>query len=297
MIDDLRSIAIFAETITQGSFRAAATQLGLSPSVVSYHVTQLEKRVGTALIYRSTRKLSLTHEGDLLYQSAKDMLTAADQGLNRITAKDDRRVGGKLTITLPAGLSRAPINKQIAEFAKLYSNIKLKISYTDLSQDLIGQGIDLAFRAGDMKDSSLRSKRIGQIERKLVCSIDYLENQIKPKALNDLAAWDWIKLEMLPSRRTLIDASGQRIDISFNSRITVDSVDAMTQLCIHGMGLATPPSYLIEEELKLGKVVELFRECHVCPIPLFAVWPANVSENSNSKRLLSYLISNNKDNL
>lgn len=297
MIDDLRSIAIFAETITQGSFRGAATHLGLSPSVVSYHVTQLEKRIGTALIYRSTRKLSLTHEGELLYQSAKDMLTAAEQGLNSITAKDDSTVSGKLSMTLPAALARAPINKQIAEFAQSYPKIELKISYTDMSQDLIGQGIDLAIRAGDMKDSSLRSKRIGQLERKLVCSTDYWESQAKPKSPNDLAAWDWIKLEMLPSHRTLIHTSGQSIKISFHNHITVDSADAMAQLCIYGLGLATPPSCLIEDALNLGNLVELFKEWHVSPIPLFAVWPANVSENSNSKRLLNYLTSNKKDDL
>ncbi len=77
MIDDLKAIAVFAEMARQGSFRAAADVLGLSPSVVSYHVSQLEKRVGTALIYRSTRKLSLTHEGQVLYQHAQTMLDAA----------------------------------------------------------------------------------------------------------------------------------------------------------------------------------------------------------------------------
>jgi DNA-binding transcriptional LysR family regulator len=77
MIDDLRALAIFAETIRKKSFRGAARVLNLSPSVVSYHVTQLEKRVGTPLLYRTTRKISLTHEGEILYAHASDMLAAA----------------------------------------------------------------------------------------------------------------------------------------------------------------------------------------------------------------------------
>lgn len=106
MIDDLRAMAIFAQTIKQGSFRGAAKTLKLSPSVVSYHISQLEKRIGSALIYSSTRNLSLTHEGSLLYQHAQQMMDAARQGLSMVSAQQSL-LSGKLTISLPSALTRA----------------------------------------------------------------------------------------------------------------------------------------------------------------------------------------------
>ena len=288
MIDDLRAIAIFAEMARQGSFRGAAKVLGLSPSVVSYHVSQLEKHVGTALVYRSTRKLSLTYEGEILYQHARDMLTSAREGLSKVST-DNNEPSGKLTVTLPSALTRAPVNYEIAEFCKLHRGIDVHILYTDVLQDLIANGIDIALRVGDMKDSSLKSKRIGQVERKLVCSTDYWAQQAEPNHPQDLASWHWIKLAMLPSSRSLIHLDKQSEQITFDSHLTVDNVEAMTQFCILGLGLATPPDFLVDEPLTSGTLVEVLQEWQVAPIPLYAVWHANASDNSNIRRLLNFL--------
>ncbi len=288
MIDDLRRIAIFAEMARQGSFRGAAKVLGLSPSVVSYHVSQLEKQVSTALVYRSTRKLTLTHEGEILYQHARDMLTSAREGLSKVST-DNNEPGGKLTVTLPSALTRAPINYEIAEFCKLHRGIEVHILYTDARQDLIANGIDIALRVGDMEDSSLKSKRIGQVERKLVCSPEYWAQQVEPNHPQDLASWHWIKLAMLPSSRTLINTDKQSEQITFSSHLTVDNVEAMTQFSILGLGLATPPDFLVEEALNSGTLVEVLQEWQVAPIPLYAVWHANATDNSNIRRLLNLL--------
>jgi DNA-binding transcriptional LysR family regulator len=101
--------------VRQKSSRGAAKLLNLSPSVVSYHLTQLEKRFGTSLLYRSTRKISLTHEGEILYQHAADMLSCAQQGLSKISSVSPEP-SGRLTVALPSVITRAPINRQIARF-------------------------------------------------------------------------------------------------------------------------------------------------------------------------------------
>ncbi|AAZ28069.1 LysR family transcriptional regulator [Colwellia psychrerythraea] len=289
MIDELRAMAIFAETIKQGSFRAAAKELKLSPSVVSYQVTQLEKSVGTALIYRSTRKLSLTSEGGVLYQYALNMIQAAQQGLNQV-AIEKQELRGTLTLTLPSALIKSEISKKISQFSKLHPFLNFKLFYTDDRQDLIHQGIDLAFRAGSMDDSNLKSKRVGEINRKLVCSYDYWKENIPPISPQDLTTWNWIKLDMLPNHRTLVNSAGEKCDIDFESNISVNNVEAMTQLCINGAGIATPPDYLIEKEIENNALVELLPNWQVESIPLYAVWPSNVFQNSSVKRLLEFLI-------
>jgi len=289
MIDELRSIAIFAETIKQGSFRAAAKALKLSPSVVSYQVTQLEKSVGTALIYRSTRNLSLTSEGKVLYQHALHMIQAAHQGLSQVSS-EQQGLSGTLTITLPSALIKSELSKKISQFSQLHPCLHFKLFYTDKRQNLIHQGIDLAFRAGEMDDSNLMAKRIGEINRKLVCAYDYWKEHKKPTSLSDLATWNWIKLDMLPNHRTLVNSDGEKNQLSFNSNITVNSVEAMTQLCINGLGVATPPDYLVEREIKDSVLIELLPTWQVEPIPLYAVWPNNVCQNTSVKRLLEFLI-------
>lgn len=289
MIDKLRSMAIFAETIKQGSFRAAAKELKLSASVVSYQITQLEKSVGTALIYRSTRSLSLTSEGEVLYLHALNMIQAAHQGLNQITSQR-KELRGTLTLSLPSALIKSDLSKKIAQFSKLHPCLNFKLFYTDDRQDLIHKGIDLAFRAGEMDDSNLMSKRIGEINRKLVCSYGFWKENKNPISPPDLTKLNWIKLDMLTNQRTLINSHGEKNVISFKSNISVNSVEAMTQLCINGAGVATPPDFLIENEIKNNMLIELLTNWQVEPIPLYAVWPNNAFQNNNTKRLLDFLI-------
>ena len=93
MIDELRAIAVFAKTVEAGSFRAAARELSLSPSVVSHHVSQLEDKLGVALLYRSTRRLSLTHDGEKLFHHAKEMLASAENGFDAIAKRANEPTG------------------------------------------------------------------------------------------------------------------------------------------------------------------------------------------------------------
>jgi len=289
MIDELRSMAIFAETIKQGSFRGAAKELKLSPSVVSYQVTQLEKFVGATLIYRSTRNLSLTSEGRVLYQYSLNMIKAAKQGLSQVTS-EKQELRGTLTLTLPSALIKSEISQKIAKFCKLHPNLNLKLFYSDSRQNLIHKGIDLAFRAGQMDNSNLICKRIGNINRKLVCSYDYWKEKQQPTSPPDLAKLNWIKLDMLPNYRTLINSHGEKSDINFESTVSVNSVEAMTQLCISGVGVATPPDFLINNEIENNLLVELLPSWQVEPIPLYAVWPNHNFQSSSAQRLLDYLL-------
>jgi len=287
MINNLKALAIFAELIKQGSFRAAANTLGLSPSVISYHINQLELHLGTALIYRTTRKLSLTHDGTELLHHVKLMLLQAEKGLHSLSHRKEQPEG-KLKITLTSALIHAPITKKIAKFALQYPQIQLDISYTDEQQDVIAQGIDLAIRAGSMQDSSLIAKRIGEIKRTLVCSTSYFKQQEALQSVEELAGWQWIRLAMIPNMRTLTH-QGETVDIHFQHQITVNNVEALTELTIHGVGLSTPPNYLVETALNSGQLVEVLPQWQVQPIPLYAVWPANVGENLLMTLLLSFI--------
>ena len=288
MIDDLRAMAIFATTIQLGSFRAAAGRLNLSPSVVSYTIGALEKRLHTTLLYRSTRRLSLTTEGETLYQHAVAMLEAANRGLDAIN-QTQRELRGHLSISITSALLESALNEALSAFLVQHPSVQFKLEYSDQQTDLISRGVDLAIRAGRLEDSSLKSRRLGQIPRVLVCSKAYFDSHTIPTSPHDLAQWDWVQLGMMPSERTLIGPDGETQSVSGQSRLTVNSVVAMTQYCIAGMGLCTPPAQMVATALKQGVVIEVLPDWQVTPIPYYALWPNTAVGNEIRTRLLTFL--------
>jgi len=143
MIDRLRQMAIFAKTIDHGSFRAAAKELRLSPSVVSHHISQLEESLGVALLYRSTRKLSLTSEGERLLVAARNMLQAVETELVDLSSSANTP-SGELRLTMPSVLSQSHFTDRIAAFSKAYPRITLSLDFSDTRRALIDDGFDLA---------------------------------------------------------------------------------------------------------------------------------------------------------
>lgn len=287
MIDDLRAMAVFAKTVEMGSFRAAAKELQLSSSVVSHHVSQLESRLGVALLYRSTRQLSLTHHGAQLFESVKAMLAAAETGLNAM-ARQSQEPSGTLRITVPAFFSRGTLLEDIAAFAQAFPKVLLSINFSDVKQDLIQEGIDLAIRIGQLQDSALKSKKLFDVRRKLVVAPHYRSGRAV-EAPQDLAQWDWIGLSMRPDFKTLSNAAGETCKIEYQPRISVDSIDAVCQLAIAGLGLATPPAFMVEDAIAAGRLIDPLPGWQVEALGAYAVWPANAARESLTLRLIRFL--------
>jgi DNA-binding transcriptional LysR family regulator len=138
-------MAVFQAVADAGSFRGGAKRLGLSPSVVSHHVTQLEMQLGVALLYRSTRRLSLTDAGTDLLASARRMTQAADDGLASIQRRRDQPAG-RLRVTVPSGGQHPSFGLRLPEFIRRYPGIILSVNFTDTFADLGGSDFDLAIR-------------------------------------------------------------------------------------------------------------------------------------------------------
>lgn len=287
MIDDLKAIAIFVETIRQGSFNGAAKKLGLSAPSVSYNVAALEKRLGCALIYRTTRRLSLTDEGEQLFFHAKIMLESAERGIQSISDTHNY-LRGKIRVTITTALLNSDISRSIAKFAQENPLVNMSINYTDQSENLYADSLDLAFRAGKLKDSTLKCKRLGEIERKLVCAKTYFDQMPPPKHPTDLEQWTWLNLMMMPKSRVL-RKNQSSVTVTGHQQLSLNSVEAMTFFCRQGSGIATPPDHLVTKFIADNSLVELLPDWHVEPITFYALWPSNTSKNSLSKKLLSFI--------
>lgn len=287
MINELKGMAIFAQVIKKGSFRAAAKELSLSPSVVSYHISLLEKRMGAALIYRSTRHLSLTNEGKRFYHCAEQMMEAAKLGVAQLGG--DVEPFGQLTLSLPTALCQSPLINKIAVFAKHFPKVNLALSFTDNNENIIEKGVDIALRAGELEDSSLKVKKLGVIERMLVCAPVYYATHPVPNTLDDIISWHWIKLKQLPNHRTFCLGKNRSRQVKFAHQVSVDNVEAISYLCQQGLGLATLATYQANPLVSEEKLVHVLPDWKVEPIPIYALWAANVSANSLTKKLLTYL--------
>ncbi|GEA11249.1 LysR family transcriptional regulator [Alteromonas sp. KUL49] len=287
MINELKAMAIFAEVVKLGSFKAAATSLNLSPSVVSYHIAKLEENTGSALLYRSTRNVSLSSEGERFYQHVKNMLNAAQQGMALLSSQQSQPFG-KLKITMPTALSRSSLNDRIADFALAYPKIELHIDYSDTRSRIIDEGVDITIRAGALEDSDLKSTKIGEIKRLLVCTPELYRKHSKPVKPKDLTCWNWIKLQQLSNSRVFV-REGQRQTLVFNSQIEVNSVEAIYQFCLKGLGLAVLSDSQVINELDTGRLIHVLKGWNIEPLTLSAVWPKNIQPGSNAKLLLDYL--------
>lgn len=289
MLDELRQIAIFAKTVDHGSFRAAAKALRLSPSVVSHHVAQLEQRLGTALLYRSTRKLSLTPDGERLLESAHAMIDAAESGL-QIMANQTNTLSGLLRVTVPATFTQSVLMENFAEFARAHQNVELSLDLSETRRDIIADGFDIAIRAGEMKDSSLKAQKLFHFERRVVASPGYLKTKPAPTTPTDLNDWDWLELSPVRHVKTVFRQSRKRQSVQKKkSRISANSAQALSQLACSDTGLAIIPEYLAQPFIASGELSYVLPDWTVDSIDVFAVWPSNAPKDGLIKQLVRFL--------
>ncbi len=289
MIDQLRQIAIFAKTVDHGSFRSAAEALQLSPSVVSHHIAQLEQQLGVALLYRSTRKLSLTSHGEQLLRAAREMIEAAESGLSAIT-NESRQLSGELRVTMPAVLAQSALVDRIAAFATANPNVRLNLDFSDLRREIINDGIDVAIRMGWLRDSALKAKKLYDVERKLVASRSYLQTLPTPHSPRDVANWDWVGLAQVSIKPEFRKARQKSVRIRPDFRVSVNDAHALYRLAHAGAGLAILPAFLADLGISTRVLQHVLPDWTVDSVGVYAVWPPNAPKEGLTAQFIESLV-------
>lgn len=289
MIDDIRYLIIFAKVAEQGSLTAAAESLDLSVSTVSAHLGRLEANLGTALLYRNTRKVSLTGEGIRLLDTAKAMLDLYEKGMLEFRQRSVS-TSGTMRVALPAVLLGCrPFMHALSSFAKQFEQAVIHLACSDTREDIVGDGFDVAFRIGELPDSTLKARPVFSFERIVAASPSLLEGAGLPRHPADLAALPWIGLSMLPDMRSFTHAGGETCTIRYAPRIRVDTVEAAYQLALCGVGLGAPPMFRAGADLASGAVQHLLPGWSLAPLTVHAVWPGNISTSSLAYLLIKHL--------
>ena len=292
MLDQLKQIAIFARTVDHGSFRGAARALNISPSVISHHVAQLEESLGTALLYRSTRKLSVTDAGRRLITHAREMLDAAETGLNAI-ADHGQQLSGELNVTAPAVLAQSAFVDYVASFSRTHPLVRLDLDFSDSRRSVIEGGIDVAIRMGWLKDSTLKARKLFDVQRMLIAAAQYVQDRPIPKHPLDLQGWDWLALSPVSIKQRFQQEGHRSVTLKPASRLRVNDAYALYRLASAGAGLATVPDFLCETDVSNGSVQHVLPQWQLDPVGVFAVWPPNAPKSGLTARFVEALVAFN----
>lgn len=288
MIEDIRYLIVFAKVVQAGSISGGAEALGISTATASLHLSRLEKSLGAALLYRNTRRLSLTADGAKLLETAVSMLEMYENGVLEFKQRGSH-VDSRLRITMPAILADSALMARIGGFIGEHPDLRVDISCSDCVSDIVAESFDVAFRIGDLPSSSLKARQVSSLPRKVVATQEFL-NRFKPfKHPSDLANVPWIGLTMRPDARVFKHPSGDEATVAYVPRVRVDSVEASYRLAGQGVGLAAPPEALAKADIERGLVRIVLPDWQLDALPIHAVWSANIMRNSLAYRLVDFV--------
>jgi LysR family transcriptional regulator for bpeEF and oprC len=271
----LEAIEYFVRTVEAGSFAAAARRLKVTPSAVSRKVARLERELGVPLLARTTRSLSLTHDGEAFHarcQRIVEELTEARDALARVRKKPS----GLLRVDAPLTLGRVVLAPGLTEFFKRYPDIEVALTLRDALVDPFVEGIDVLVRIGPLRDSPLIARRLGESRVVLCGSPAYLRKHGTPKTPADLARHECLAYLGPEGPRSWRFFSGDRLfETSPKGTLQVNDADVLALHARAGRGLVFLFDFLIADDLAQGKLVTLLDDYAAPAWPIHALYPKN----------------------
>lgn len=286
-----RDLQLFVEVVEKGSITSAAKHLQLSKSVVSRSISQLEFSWKAQLLSRSTRNITLTEVGEIVYQHCVNVLNNLTETSDIIVAAQ-QRIQGAINLTSSDAFSNLVLLEHISNFMKVYPEINLNIKISGKRLDIIAEGIDLAIRIGNPVDSNLRMRKITTCYAKLYCSPEfYSRSRKKFKQLSDLHDENCITYsEMKNSNRWSLYNSftSEKESVCIKGNVQTDNDLFLVNMAIKGLGIIFCPNLLVNDLLLNGKLVNIL-ENYSNPVDVFALHNFDAKMPIKYRKLLDYL--------
>lgn len=250
----VQGMSVFVRVAELKSFTAAGTRLGLSPSAVSKAISRLEERVGARLLYRNTRRVSLTDEGTAFLEHSREILGE----LESIEASVTGRLAvlrGRLRIHMPTAFGRRVVMPLLHRFYELHKELTIDVELSDRTPDLAEEGIDASIRSGKLPDSSLVARRLCNLEYVFVASPAYIRRNGLPRSPKELETHNCLGFYTPYTHRyrdwCFAPGSG-RVVRAVSGRLNVNNADALVDAAIEGMGIARIATFLAASAIKNG---------------------------------------------
>lgn len=259
ILEQLTGMAVFVHVVDAGSFTAAAQRLGLNKSAVSKHITRLETRLSTRLLHRTTRALSLTEAGQLLYDSAAQSMGALEEArlaLSNMNAEPR----GALRVTAPVSFGRLCIAPLVPEFLARHPQLKLRLTLLDRVVDLAEEGYDLAIRVSSRLADNLVARPIGRVDYLLCASPAYLARHGRPRRPADLAQHNCLYYGVgdFSNQWTFVRRKGgEREAVPVTSNYVVNSSEVICDALSSDVGIGLLPVYTVRQAVADGRLTRL----------------------------------------
>lgn len=288
----LDGMVIFVELIQAGSFTKAADNMDHSTSYVSKKINKLESRLGVRLLNRTTRSISLTHEGDLYYQQCLSILSDAQQAEASINQQQDKPQG-TLKISCSTSFSVSHLRLVLTQFMQRYPDIDIELDVSETMVDVVADGFDVVIRATDvLEESSLISRKLISSHGVTVASPEYLRKQGIPQHPMELSDHQLIAYSNIknPTRLLFHSPQGESISVPVKNRMLTNSSIMEVELAIAGLGITSLPKFIVEHELKTGQLVSLLEEYHRTEINIYLVYASRKHMASKVRVFIDYMM-------
>jgi len=284
---DLNEIIVFARVVQAGSFTTAANQLGMPKSTVSRKVSELEERLQSRLLQRTTRKLSLTDVGRTYYEHCARIVAEVEDA-ERAVSRLQATPRGLLRVTVPVNL--AFLGPIIAEFLQRYPDVRLELLCTGRTVDLIEERFDVGIRAGKLADSTLVSRHLGSLNWFLVATPAYLKRDGRPRSPEDLKQHDCLLFAAGLEQVVLSLQRGERsAQIALPARMLVSDLDLLYTTVRAGLGIALLPAFLCVDDLREHRLERVLQDWTAPSIPVHVVYPSTRHLSAKVKGFIDHL--------
>lgn len=272
-MDRLAAMRTFVEIVDRGSLTAAAESLHRSQASVVRGLAALEQHLGVVLLRRTTRRMSLTPEGQDFLQRSRAILADVEEA-ERAVARDQQALRGAIRMTAPVEFGRIHVAALIAAFLDRHPAVRADLLLLDRNVDLVSEGIDLALRIGPLADSSLVAVRVGEVRRVTVASPDLLRVTGVPEHPHELSRLPCVRQQNLPRLETswlFSDGKGD-MSVPVDGRFGVNQIAAAVAACVDGMGFGQFLSYQVKEAVRRGELRVILEAYQPQPWPVSLVY-------------------------
>lgn len=288
-IDSLR---VFVRVTELGSITSGGRDLRLTPAVASKRIKELEKHLGVRLFNRTTRSLTPTEVGRVFYDHARKVLESLDEA-EAVVANFSDTPRGVIRMTAPLGIGRQIIAPMVPEFTDLYPETSVQMRLTDRNVDMMGERLDVAFFLGVPKESELTLRKIAECDRVLCAAPAYLERKGAPQVPEDLMSDGHncllLRYPRSPEYFWVLDTADGPRKMEVAGRYDADNADVLIDWALAGHGIANIARFVIEDELRAGRLVEVLPATPPRPGIFGCLYPHRRLQDPKIRRFVEFM--------
>jgi DNA-binding transcriptional LysR family regulator len=290
-MDRFAALSTFVQVVDAGSLSGAARAMASSLTSVSRQLAALERHFGAQLVKRTTRRLSVTEDGRILYGRAKAILAELGE-VERALSAGKTEPAGRLRMSAPSLIGRLLVAPHLPEFLRRHPALSIELMLADRAVDMIEEDIHLALRVGRLPDSQLVARKLADIQMIVCAAPAYLERRGTPRVPDELAAHDCLVFSDAPgvgSWRFRTDA-GAECKIPISAKLWINGLDALVSAAREAGGIVRVPSWQVRDDLASGRLTRILKAHEPPPAPLHLLFEASRLAAPKTRLFADYLI-------